>query len=153
MALPEASGVKSCQSELSKCYHSGNNHRAGDRKCAVQHEHEEIIIIRTRIQITLEQAKLIYHLQNSQYQKTYAEVFQARKSDVKIAEGRQGLVVECGGGGGQMGVVTVGDKSQSNKEKENEKTTDARDVVCISPVSGSMYTKTVELTDLETTQE
>ena len=64
------------------------------------------------------------------------------------------MVVECGGGSGQMGVVTVGDKSQSNKEKENEeKTTHARDVVCISPVSGRMYTKTVELTDLETTQE
>ena len=47
-----------------------------------------------------------------------------------------------------MGVVTVGDKSLSNNEKENEeKTTHARGVVCISPVSGSMYTKTVELTE------
>ena len=62
--------IKSCQSELSKCYHCGNNQRADDRKCAVQHEHEEIIIIRTRMQITIEQAKLIYHQQNPQYPKT-----------------------------------------------------------------------------------
>ena len=92
---------------------------------------------------------MIYRQQNPQYQKTYAEVIQARISDVEVAEGRQGLVVECGEEGGQMGVVAVGDKSQSNKEKENEvKKTNARTVVCISPVSGSMYTKTVELTDL-----
>ena len=41
----------------------------------------------------------------------------------------------------------------SNNEKENEEKTRARDVVRVSPVSGSMYTKTVELTDLENTQE
>ena len=106
------------------------------------------------MQITIEQAKLIYHQQNPQYQKTYAKVIQAGKSDVEVAEERRGLVVECGWGDGQMGVVTVGDKSLSNNEKENEeKTTHARDVVCVSPVYGSMYTKTVELTDLETTQE
>ena len=117
-------------------------------------QHEEIIIIRTRIQITIEQAKLICRQQNPQYQKIYAEVIQARKSDVKIAEGRQGFVVECGGGSGQMGAVTMGDKSQSNKEKENEeKPTHASDVVCISPVSGSMCTKTVELTDQVSTQD
>ena len=95
------------------------------------------------MQITIEQAKLIYRQQNPQYQKTYAEVIQAGKSDVEVAEDRQCLVVECGGGDGQMGVVTVGDKSLSNNENENgEKTIRTRDVVCVSPVSGSMYTKT-----------
>ena len=84
----------------------------------MQHEHEDIRIIRTGLQITIEQAKLIYHQLNSQYQKICAEVIQARKSDVEVAEGRQGLVVEFGGGGGQMCVVTVRDKSQSNKGKK-----------------------------------
>ena len=98
------------------------------------------------MQITIEHAKFIYREQNPQYQKTYAEVIQAGKSDVEVVEERQGLVVECGGGDGQMGVVTVGGKSLSNNGKENEeKTTHGRDVVCVSPVSGSMYTKTVEL--------
>ena len=45
-------------------------------------------------------------------------MIQSGKSDVEVAEKRQGLVMECGGGDGQMGVVTVGDKSLSNNEKK-----------------------------------
>ena len=59
------------------------------------------------MQITIEQAKLIYCQPNPQYQKTYAEMIQAGKSDVEVLEERRGLVVKCGGGDGQTGVVTV----------------------------------------------
>ena len=67
---------KSCQSEIPKCYHCGNNHKTGDKRCAVQHEQAEIISIRSKMQVTREQAKLIYRQQNPNYQKTYAEAIQ-----------------------------------------------------------------------------
>ena len=59
------------------------------------------------MQITIEHARLIYRQQNPQYQKTFSEVIQANRSDVEVTEGRPGLGMEHGGGGGQMGVVIV----------------------------------------------
>ena len=131
MCASKRHDIKSWLSELSKCYHCGNNHRTVDQKCAVQHEHEEIII-KLKMQITIEQAKFIYGKQNPQYWKTCEEVIQANRSDVEVTEGYR------------AGCWTIGEKSQSNKEKVNEeKTSLAGDAVCISPASGSIYTKTV----------
>ena len=65
--------IKTCHSQFEKCHHCGSNHKTGDRKCAVQREQQEIIAIRSRMQVTREQAKLIYRQQNPNYKKTYAE--------------------------------------------------------------------------------
>ena len=52
--------IKICHSQFEKCHHYGGNHKTGDRKCAIQLEQQEIIAIRSRMQVTREQAKLIY---------------------------------------------------------------------------------------------
>ena len=45
---------KDCQSEILKCYHCGNNHKTGDRKCTIQHEQEKKMAIRSKRQVTRE---------------------------------------------------------------------------------------------------
>ena len=77
--------IKDCQSEMLKCYHLGINHKTDDRKCAIQHEQEEIMTIRSKMHVTREQAKLIYLKQNPKYQKTYAEATQPSISNCPTA--------------------------------------------------------------------
>ena len=47
--------IKDCQSEILKCYHCDNNHKTGDRKCAIQHEKEAIVALRSKMQVARKQ--------------------------------------------------------------------------------------------------
>ena len=144
---------KDCQSEILKCYHCGNNHKTGDRKCAIQHEQEEIMAIRSKMQVTREQAKLIYRKQNPKFQKTCAEVTQLTISNGTTAAERQGGSQNLGGDMGGRGVEessAAGGSNMYQQNGENSKTC-TREVVCVSPTLGSMYTRTVDLKNMETT--
>ena len=80
--------------------------------------------IRSKMQVTREQAKLIYRKQNPKYQKTYAEVTQLSISSGATAAERQGGSRNPGGDMGREGlriVVLLGEVIYINKIEKIQK--------------------------------
>ena len=107
----------------------------------MQHEQEEIIAIRSKMQVTREHAKLIYRKQNPKFQKTYAEVTQLTISSGATAAEQQGGSQNVGGDMGGRGVEESSADGGSNMYQQNGENskTSTREVVCVSPTSGSIY--------------
>ena len=88
------------------------------------------------MQVTREQAKLIYRQQNPNYQKTHAEAIRINRSSVKETEIREGMVKGRGGVGEVREVIVgvSGGMTQQSKEEIKQKIS-SPEIICFSPGS------------------
>ena len=146
-----------------KCYHCEGDHHVGDRQCPEQRKHEKILAIQAKVRVSRERARIIYNQQRPMKDISYTQVARqeraeqrTKKNDHSNEEGGENTGRDSVTHTHEMSSSRRGIKSgtllneKRDKQVKRRKLSEAMEqqnteVVCVEPITGEMFTTTVQL--------